>query len=43
MQLFDFKVKYILRIKNITINSLLKQARHPFNNINNTLKEDINK
>ena len=43
MQLFDFKVRYIPKIKNTAANSLLRQARHPFNNINNALKEDNNK
>ena len=43
MQLFDFKVRYIPRIKNTAANSLLRWARHPSNNVDNALKEDINK
>jgi hypothetical protein len=43
MQLFDFKVRYIPGIKNTTTNGLLRRARHPFNDINNALKKDINK
>ena len=33
MKLINFKIKYILRIKNITINELLKRKREYFLNV----------